>query len=744
MRKLMWFVIGFAAGCGICGYALEPAWILPAVLASAGVFALSLFLIRKGNLAKALSLICLGLVVSLGWFALFQEHYLKNAVSLDGREVAADITAVDYTYETEYGIGFDGKMTVNGKNYKVRTYLEEGGSVAPGDTVRGIFRFRVTTGDGEKAATNHPGKGIFLLAYQRGDVTIRKGEPEQLSEKASVLRQNIQKILESCFPADTAAFARALLTGDTSGLSYEQDTDLKVSGIRHVVAVSGLHISILFVLLSTLTFRKRFLTVAVSIPVLTLFAAVAGFSPSVVRACIMSALMLMALLFDRDYDGPTALSFAVLVMLAINPLAVTSVSLQLSAASVAGIFCFREPIQGWLMSLFGTQKGRSWKNRLVRWFSSSIAITLSTMVFTVPLCAYYFGMVSLISPLTNLLTLWVISFVFYGIMAVTALHLLWQTGAVWLAKLISLPIRYVLWMARTMAGIPLAAVYTNSVYVVLWLIFCYVLLVVFLIQKHRKPMGFASCACLGLCFALLAGVLEPSWDNTRMTVLDVGQGQAILLQSEGRYFLIDCGGDSDTKTADTVAGTLLSQGIDRLDGIILTHYDRDHAGAMQNLLTRIPADVLMLPDTVNVRNYAVTDSRVCYVEDAVEIQLDHGKITVYGPIFSGEDNENSMCVLFEGENCAILITGDRSTFGERMLMRETELPDVDVLVAGHHGSENSTSEELLRAVTPETVIISVGADNAYGHPAPELLQRLEEFGCTVYRTDIHGTIVYRR
>lgn len=104
----------------------------------------------------------------------------------------------------------------------------------------------------------------------------------------------------------------------------------------------------------------------------------------------------------------------------------------------------------------------------------------------------------------------------------------------------------------------------------------------------------------------------------------------------------------------------------------------------------------------------------------------------------------SLCVLFDTEKCDILITGDRDGFGERMLLRNAEIPDVDILVAGHHGSKNSTCEELLSAVRPEIVCISVGAGNSYGHPASELLKRLDKFVCTVYRTDIHGTISIRR
>ena len=119
-------------------------------------------------------------------------------------------------------------------------------------------------------------------------------------------------------------------------------------------------------------------------------------------------------------------------------------------------------------------------------------------------------------------------------------------------------------------------------------------------------------------------------------------------------------------------------------------------------------------------------------------------ISIFAPVFYGDENEMSLCVLFDTEKCDILITGDRNAFGERSLLRHTEIPDVDVLVAGHHGSRYSTCEELLTAANPEIVCISAGADNPYGHPAQEVLDRLSDFGCTVYRTDQQGTITIRR
>lgn len=735
MRKLMWFTIGFGMACALCAYGLPERWIPPAAVLSLFLFGGFLFARKIWKQGRIPAVLCLGCVLGFFWFALFQNLYLVLPVSLDGQEMDGVVTASDYSYETNYGSAVDGVLEMGGKPYQIRIYLNETAEIVPGDTIKGTFRFRVTTPDGAEEATYHPGKGIFLLGYQRGDVTIETGEETPWWCYPGILRQQIKTVLRSSFPEDVFPFAKALLLGDSYDLDYATDTAFQISGIRHIIAVSGLHISILYSLISFLTARKRWLTALVGFPTLLLFAAVAGFTPSVTRACIMVGLMMLAMLVGREYDPPTELAFACLVMLGVNPLVITSVSFQLSVGCVAGILLFNGKINSWLTSKWKR------KGRLKTWFCSSISVTLSAMSLTTPLCAYYFGMVSLVGVVTNLLTLWVVNLIFNGIIVVCLLSLLSVKLASGLGWLLAWPIRYVLVTAKTLAALPLAAVYTQSVYIVAWLVFCYVLLTVFLVSRNRRPGVLGCCAVLGLCIALLASWVEPLLDDTRLTVLDVGQGQCILFQSEGKNYLIDCGGDSDTEAADLAAETLLSQGVSRLDGIILTHWDRDHAGAVENLLTRLETDLLFLPGREGASSIP---AEKVFVEQDLEVTFGDTKITIFAPSFSFSDNESSLCVLLQTEKCAILITGDRSGFGERMLLRHTALPDVDVLIAGHHGSKNSTSAELLQAVTPETVIISVGEGNPYGHPAPELLQRLQDFGCTVYRTDLNGTIIYRR
>lgn len=745
MRRLMWFSIGFGLSCALGVYILPGGWTLPLAIA-AFLPALAVGIPGRNRLhPRRIAYALMGVALGLSWFAGFRELYLRPAMELEENIVSIRVTATDYSYSTGYGTAVDGKLELENRSYQVRLYLNGEREVEPGQILSGTFRLRIATSEG--ADTYHPGKGIFLLAYQKGDVMFSGNSGASLEQFPAILRQKVKNILRKCFPEDTFSFAEALLLGDTTGLDYGTLTDLKVSGIRHIVAVSGLHISIFYGFLSALTFRRRNLTAIVGIPVLLLFAAMAGFTPSVTRACIMVGLMMLATAFRKEYDGGTALGFACLVMLLVNPYVITSAGFQLSVASVAGIFLFAQPIRQWMHSLLGEPRGKSIPARLNRWFCSGVSVSLSAMTMTTPLCAWYFGTVSLVGVLTNLLTLWAVTIVFYGIIWVCILSLVFSGAARLLAWLVSWLIRYILLVARVLARLPMSAVYTQSGYIIYWLLFTYILLAVFLLTKKRHPFRMLCCGALGLGLALVCSWAEPWTDACRVTALDVGQGQCLLFQSEGRTYLVDCGGDNSQDAADLAAETLLSMGISRLDGVILTHYDADHAGGIPFLLHRVDTDVLLMPDveaeTAETLAALVPEGTLRVGQNAT-LDFDGGRITIFGTISSESTNENSLCVLFETENCAILVTGDRSTFGERLLLRENALPRVDLLIAGHHGSKTSTSVELLEAVQPGVVFISVGEDNPYGHPSVEVLERLEQFGCTVYRTDENGTIVYRR
>lgn len=753
MRKLMWFTLGFGTACAMSVYLGNPHPLL--IVCFAVVAALFLFgFARKWKLLRIIAVLMMGIAAGIGLFWGFEEWFPPAAEEVDGQTIAVTIRATDFSRETAYGYAVEGTVVLNEKEYGICAYLdqtEEPLLISPGELISGEFLLCATTNAAEDSNASFAGKGIFLLAYQRGEASRSFGDRNFWKDFPVLLRQSILTLIDTLFSENTRPFAKALLLGDTSELSYATDTALKISGIRHVVAVSGLHVSILFSAVYFLSGRRRILTAAVGIPILILSAAVAGFGASITRACIMQILMILALLFEREYDPPTALSFAVLAMLIHNPFCIADVGFQLSVGCMVGIFLFSGRISGWILSdrCLGEAQGKSLKARLKRSVAATVSVTLGAMTATTPLCAIYFGTVSLIGIVTNLLTLWIVTFLFVGIIVACALGSIWLTAGKAVAWLVSFGIRFVLLTAELLSKFPMSAVYTKSSYVVLWLVFCYVLIGLFLLMKKKQPAVFASCMVVGLCAALLISWVEPQLDDCRMTVLDVGQGQCILLQSKGRSYLVDCGGKGSKETADEAAELLLAQGISCLDGMILTHYDGDHTAGAVNLLSQVNTDVVLVPDSADPDGVKesleqATNVQVAPVREQIVFSFSDASLTVYPALLADSDNESSLCVLFQTEKCAILITGDRSGFGERMLLRNAQIPEVDVLVAGHHGSKYSVCEELLQAVKPDVVVISVGADNPYGHPAEETIERLENFGCTIYRTDLHGTIIYRR
>ena len=742
MRKLMWFTVGYAVACGICALFLDTVW-FPLLLISLIVFALGIFAGRKWQKMRLLTAVGLGCGAGILLFFLFDSLYLSHAKALNERELAVTIIASDYSYESDYRIGVDGILMIQDKPFHVRVYLDKEHKIAPGDSVTGNFRFRVTTPEGMDSY--HPGKGIFLLAYQRGDISVQTAEKCPWWCFPAVLRQGIRNILERSFPQDVYPFVKALLLGESYDLSYETETALKLSGIRHIVAVSGLHVSILYGIISLVTAKRRFATSLFGLPALLLFAAVAGFTPSVCRASVMIAVLMISQLLDREYDQPTALSFAALLMLLTNPLVITSVGFQLSVGSVMGILLFQSPI--YTLAKEHLSKKESGMKKLDSSLASSVSVTISAMSLTIPLSAGYFRTVSLVSFAMNFLTLWLVELVFIGILVTCVVALFSANLAMFLGWLIAWPVRGILFAAQAVSHFPFAAVYTGNVYIFSWLIFVYILIVVFLLTGKKHAGRLLCCSMLGLCLALGVSWAEPLLHNCHITMLDVGQGQCILLQSEGRTYVVDCGGDNAEDAADLAAETLYSQGISHLDGVIVTHYDKDHFGGIPYLLTRMETDLLILPGTADAGKRELLpeiSGEILYVQEDIVISFGSSKMDIFGPVYSGYSNENSLCVLFDTKKCDILITGDRSGFGERMLLRRRELPDVDVLVAGHHGAEDSTTDSLLQAVRPEVVLISVSGENSYGHPHANVLARLEQYSCAVYRTDQCGTIIYRR
>ena len=412
MRKLVYFTLGFVLVVTIGMYFLQGQWYFLACGIASALLGAGIYFTNKFGRMRFLPLILLGCTIGFLWMTIFENYYLSIPRAADGKYVDLTITATDYSRESSYGSIVEGVGMLNGKIYRMTVFLPEEMDVKPGDTLTGRYTLQSTLPGGSGEYHNGYSKGIFLSAKISRLPELITAEKLPWYGYPAYVRVTLSSIVASIFPNNTAGFSIALLLGDTSQLDFEPYYSMKVGGISHIVAVSGLHVTILFGLIYKLLGKKRWLSACIGLPLLFFFAAVVGFSPSITRACIMHGLMIIAMLFEKDYDPLTALAFAVMIMLSINPWTVTNVSFQLSVFCMLGILFLSEPIKTWILNCRSIKAVKGKRKKYLGVFASSVGMSVGATIFVTPLCASYFGMVSLIGVFTNLLTLWVLSFVF--------------------------------------------------------------------------------------------------------------------------------------------------------------------------------------------------------------------------------------------------------------------------------------------------------------------------------------------
>ena len=284
----------------------------------------------------------------------------------------------------------------------------------------------------------------------------------------------------------------------------------------------------------------------------------------------------------------------------------------------------------------------------------------------------------------------------------------------------------------------------------LWLLFTYLLLLLYYLGK---PKGWKVAGLFGVSVAALVTLVvgyRQTMSNCAMTtqVLDVGQGQCVLFVSQDHAAVVDCGGSGMNSAGDKLGNQLELLGIRELDALILTHYDSDHINGLEALLERTRVTQVIAPTPEADSQDAETVKTLCARYDIPWNQLKRdetlsvgaGRLEIYAPLTEGQSNESGLAVVSTVHDFDVLVTGDMDKATEKKLLKAKPLPDVEVLVAGHHGSSYSTGKELLDATTPEAAVISVGEENSYGHPGQATLDRLKERNIAVYRTDLEGTI----
>ncbi|MEP7379430.1 MAG: DNA internalization-related competence protein ComEC/Rec2 [Chloroflexota bacterium] len=588
-------------------------------------------------------------------------------------------------------------------------------------------------------------------------------------------RRQIAALIATALPEPQAGLATAMAIGLRDLVSRDVAADFRASGLSHVVAISGWHITLIGAVVSGalggLTRRRRS---AIVLVVIAAYAILAGASPSVLRAAVMASVVLVARESGRRGGAQAALALTVLALLLLDPATITDAGFQLSATATAGLLAWASRMRDWLAAHLpgGTPA----------WLLETLGVSLAAQAATLPLTLLDFERVSLVAPLANLLIaplvapsmlLTVVALVTGGLITVGMPALLFAP----LTFACALGIGAMVEIAHFCAALPFATLDVPAPwnYVAATVTAAAVLLIArrrpqqpATQPEHSRPeqptalsrRKIGAAGSVSLCVLLvLVGGSRPD-GRLHVTVLDVGQGDAILLQGpNGGRMLIDTGPDPDRLL------TLLDQRIPtwdrRLDLVVLTHPHEDHVAGLALLLTRykigeVIEDGMLGPGPSDAAYRAELAargraSRVVVAGD--RLWLDGARLDVDWPLpgsvprhppDGGKDINNASVVLelhFGARD--MLFPGDAEEEIDPQLAAGLALrlgPQLDVLKVAHHGSRTATTQALLDALHPRIALISVGADNDYGHPAPETVARLQESGAQVFRTDLDGSI----
>ncbi|MBQ5749285.1 MAG: ComEC/Rec2 family competence protein, partial [Oscillospiraceae bacterium] len=442
MRKLLWFTVFFAASvlAFVLGAPREMLYILAAAAALCVIA--SMFLHQR-----LLKVCALGLCVGILWCAAYETLFLRDLHLADGTERTVVAEAISYCEPTRYGNSVKAKAELGGRNYTALVYYSDDTvSLKPGDsfTCDATVTAAADALDADERMYDRS-RGVWLKISARGELDVTAAEKLRLSHLPAHVSYALRQKIGQLFPSQTGGFLSALLTGNKSGLDYAHRQSLSRGGIYHAVAVSGMHVSILLGMVLILTGERRRLGAAIGFPLAIFFVLMTGASASAVRAGCMQALLLFAPLFRRENDPPTSVAAALLFLLILNPWSILSVGLQLSFASVCGILFFARRIfhpvsQTKCFKALSRMRVIGW---LVRQMLAAFACSIASSVFAMPLMALYFGTVSIVAPLTNVLVLWAVTFCFAGGLIVCLLGFCSMPAATVLAWVVDKPVRYV-------------------------------------------------------------------------------------------------------------------------------------------------------------------------------------------------------------------------------------------------------------------------------------------------------------
>ena len=623
-------------------------------------------------------------------------------------------------------------------------------------------------------------KNIKVIEQNKGNIFMNF--TYKISDE---IKENIEEFMGEKY----SGLLLGLLLGDSSKIDENIEENFKITSLTHILAVSGAQVSYIIVAMYSLLKRKIGIqkTRVVIIASLIFYTALTGFSPSIVRAGIMGIILMISGLVFRKNDIINSIAISLFFMLVYNPFLLENVGLQLSYLGTIGIIGFNKTI---ILILKNIQiRNRKWKykiNRklilLISKIKEILAVTMSASLAVVPVMIYHFNLFGTYFLITNLLA----SIIIGPITLLGTLLVIISFISINIAKILSYILKFlidILLFISSFSKLPISKIYIPTPTITFIIIIYLSLIISLFIYKvfHERNPNTTILRVRNL-LALVKYKFKQNRNyiikriviiniviflciifiprDLKINFVDVGQGDStFIITPKNKTILID-GGGSNTGSFDVGENTLLpyilDKGYNKIDLMIISHFDSDHVGGLLTILEEIKVEkVLIAKQEEQSENYKrffniVKEKNIPVIVgkrgDKINIEKDLYLDILFPESEQIEENminNNSLVFNMHYNNFSMLFTGDIEEIAEKRIIEITNKSRLkaDIIKIPHHGSKTSSTRELLEIVLPKIALIGVGKDNLFGHPSSETIDKLDELEIKTYRTDINGEIM---